>query len=128
MAIPRPAIIRGIDLEAWARDFLADLDLFYSAPYAPRLPRRPRDAGPGHRAPRRTWPGRSPTASRPVLVLDEDAEIGGDNWTAAREALRQELLVKLSRAYGVAAVIQFQASVEAQADTANAKLSGTGRI
>ena len=119
---------QGIDLEAWARDFLADLDLFYSAPYAApayRVARAMLGLAIGSKA---DLAGAVADGLSPVLVLDEDAEIGGDNWTAAREALRQELLVKLSRAYGVAAVIQFQASVEAQADTANAKLSGTGRI
>jgi hypothetical protein len=119
---------QGIDLEAWARDFLADLDLFYSAPYAAPAYRTARAALGVAIGAKADLAGAVADGLSPVLDIDEDAEIGGINWTAAREALRQELLVRLSRAYGIAAVIQFQADVAALADTANARLSGTGRI
>jgi LysM repeat protein len=119
---------QGIDLETWARDFLADLDLFYSAPYAAPAYRVARAALALAIGAKADLAGAVADGLSPVLDVVEDTEIGGANWTAAREALRQELLVRLSRAYGIAAVIQFEAAVEALADTANAKLSGAGRI
>lgn len=119
---------QGIDLEVWARSFLADLDLFFTAPYAAPAYQSARAALELAIGAKADLAGAVADGLSLVLDIDQDAEIGSDNWKAAREALRQQLLVKLSRAYATAAVLQFQAEVTAPAETAAARLSGAGKI
>lgn len=119
---------QGIDLEVWARMFLADLDLFFTAPYAAPAYRIARTGLETALAAKGDLAGAVADGLSPVLEGDQGGEIGSVNWGAAREALRQQLLVTLSRAYAAAAIIQFEAVVEAPAAAASARLSGAGRI
>jgi hypothetical protein len=119
---------QGIDLEVWARMFLADLDLFFTAPYAAPAYRVARTGLETALAAKGDLAGAVADGLSPVLAGDQGGEIGSPNWLAARESLRQQLLVTLSRAYAAAAIIQFEATVEAPAAAASARLSGAGRI
>lgn len=119
---------QGIDLEVWAKAFLADFDLFLTAAYAAPAYQSARNALEIALGAKKDLAGAVADGLSLVLDVPEDAEIGSDNWTAAREALRQQLLVKLSRAYATAAVIQFEAQVAAPVEAASSRLSGAGRI
>lgn len=121
---------QGIDLEVWARSWLAGLDLICTAPYA----------APAYRV--------NPSALQSILaakkltacavadglsaiLADQDTgagAIGGGAWTAAREVLYQRLLRTLGAGYDTTAVLQFAAEVTAPASAATARLSGAGKL
>ncbi|WP_372022644.1 hypothetical protein P7L70_04605 (plasmid) [Tistrella mobilis] len=121
---------QGIDLEVWARSWLAGLDLICTAPYA----------APAYRV--------NPTALESILgakkltacavadglsaiLAEQDTgpgAINGAGWKAAREVLYQRLLRTLGAGYDTTAVLQFAAEVTAPAAAATARLSGAGKL
>ncbi len=121
---------QGIDLEVWARSWLAGLDLIATAPYAE----------PAYRV--------APAALAQLLAAKEQlaeaiadglsailqpqaqgaGAIGGGAWQVARAALLQRLLRQLVPAYDTSALLQFSAQIEAPDACANARLVGSGQL
>lgn len=122
----RPMRFDGVDVDAWLRDFLGVVDLYLTAPYAvPAFGQQ----GAGRRSGCGCTGPIGPTAGpgthdrvvaakeqiaeemsrRVVSVLDAPGATAG--LPAARETLRQQLLVRLASAYEVDAVVQFPANV-----------------
>lgn len=121
---------QGIDLEVWARAWLAGLDLLCTAPYA--APAYPVAPGPLARllAAKKLLACAVADGLSPILLVQEQSggTIGTDAWKAAREVLYQRLLGQLVRAYDTTAILQFNASVTSPAAAATARLSGAGRL
>lgn len=121
---------QGIDLEVWARAWLAGLDLLCTAPYA--APAYPVAPGPLARllAAKKLLACAVADGLSPILVVQEQSggTIGTDAWKAAREVLYQRLLGQLVRAYDTTAILQFNATVTSPPAAATARLSGAGRL
>ncbi|HEU5331423.1 MAG TPA: LysM peptidoglycan-binding domain-containing protein [Actinocrinis sp.] len=104
--------VQGLDAEVPARRLLADVDLFLGAGYAPGLYEDPvaRDALDRLLAVKRTL---SDAVARGLDLLLEQADPGAAQGRLDAVALlRRELAADLSRAYDVAAVVQYTASVQ----------------
>lgn len=123
-----PLEFQGADVEAWARQLLADVDLFLSAPYAAGM----------HGHPglddllRAKWTLTRAVARglAPVLAVTDARQQQGT--ASAVTGLTRDLGASLAAAYDVAAIVQYDAT----ADTAYgangtalrpARLSGTAR-
>lgn len=121
---------QGIDLEVWARAWLAGMDLICTAPYA--APAYRVAAGPLGRllAAKKLLACAVADGLSPILVVQEDSggTIGGNPWKAAREVLYQRLLARLGVAYDTTAILQFNATIDSPAAAATARLSGAGKL
>jgi hypothetical protein len=121
---------QGIDLEVWARAWLAGMDLICTAPYA--APAYKVAAGPLGRllAAKKLLACAVADGLSPILVVQEKSggTIGGNPWKAAREVLYQRLLARLGIAYDTTAILQFNATVESPGAAATARLSGAGKL
>lgn len=120
---------QGIDLEIWARAWLAGLDLLCTAPYA--APGYVVAAGPLGRLLAAKKQLACAVADGISPILSDQTEVNGINsptWTAAREVLYQRLLSQLVAAYKTTAIIQFNATVTSPPAATNARLSGAGRL
>ena len=121
---------QGIDLEVWARAWLAGMDLICTAPYA--APAYKVAAGPLGRllAAKKLLACAVADGLSPILVVQEKSggTIGGNPWKAAREVLYQRLLARLGIAYDTTAILQFNATVDSPGAAATARLSGAGKL
>ena len=124
---------QGVDMETWAQRFLADVDLFLSAPYAAAAYQTPK---------RQTI--ESVLGSKDVLAggiaagLDYILDFGQPDpsvttpappdWSSAVESLRQLLLVDLSAGYDTDAVVQYDATASSPWSTSYANLNGPGKL
>lgn len=124
---------QGVDMETWAQRFLADIDLFLSAPYAASAYQTPK---------RQTL--ESVLSSKDTLAggiaagLDYILELGQPDpsrevpsprdWSSAVESLRQLLLVSLTAGYNVDAVVQYDATVSSPWAEVYANFSGPGKL
>jgi len=121
---------QGIDLEVWARAWLASMDLICTAPYA--APAYRVAAGPLGRllAAKKLLACAVADGLSPILVVQEKSggTIGGNPWKAAREVLYQRLLAQLGVAYDTTAILQFNATIDSPAAAATARLSGAGKL
>jgi hypothetical protein len=121
---------QGIDLEVWARAWLAGMDLICTAPYA--APAYTVAAGPLGRllAAKKLLACAVADGLSPILVVQEKSggTIGGNPWKAAREVLYQRLLARLGVAYDTTAILQFNATIDSPAAAATARLSGAGKL
>ena len=121
---------QGIDLEVWARAWLAGMDLICTAPYA--APAYKVAAGPLGRllAAKKLLACAVADGLSPILVVQEKSggTIGGNPWKAAREVLYQRLLARLGVAYDTTAILQFNATVNSPSAAATARLSGAGKL
>ncbi|HEY9285233.1 MAG TPA: LysM peptidoglycan-binding domain-containing protein, partial [Pyrinomonadaceae bacterium] len=125
-----PTDFQDIDVEVWARRFLADLDLFLTAPYASSV-----YANDGARsALDRVLAAKDTLSSAVARGLAETLVISGDPKADAGRAsvvrsLEQQLKVSLSRAYDTDAVVQYDATVNSPwtrgAQLPPARLGGT---
>ncbi|EXU63791.1 hypothetical protein Z951_34290 [Streptomyces sp. PRh5] len=122
---PQTRDYQGIDLEVWARGFLADVELVLSAAsvggaYAVNREALDRIAD---------TKGKLAAAVAHGLdsVLDGQAPgtVPATKREAAVETLRQELLVSLTRGYSVAAVLQYDTCASTRGTDLHARLSGT---
>jgi len=121
---------QGLDLEVWARSFLAGMDLICTAPYA--APAYRVAPGPLGRllAAKKLLACAVADGLSPILAAQESGGggIGGAAWSAARACLHQRLLARLGLAYDTTAILLFNAAVTAPAATATARLSGAGKL
>ncbi|MCT9825453.1 hypothetical protein [Pseudomonas veronii] len=120
---------QGIDLEIWARAWLAGLDLLCTSPYA--APAYGVAAGPLGRllAAKKLLACAVADGLSPVLADQVDANgVNSVTWAAAREVLYQRLLSQLVAAYNTTAIIQFNATVTSPPAASTARLSGAGRL
>ena len=127
------ADFQGVDMETWAQRFLADADLFLSAPYASAAYQTPQ---------RQTL--ESVLESKDLLAggiaagLDYILDLGQPDpsrqdpappdWSSAKESLRQLLLVSLTAGYNVDAVVQYNATVSSPWTSLYANFSGPGKL
>jgi hypothetical protein len=103
-----PLEFQGVDVEAWARQFLADVDLFLSAPYAVGM----------HGHPglddllRAKWTLTRAVARglAPVLAVSDARQ--QDGTATAVTALTRDLGASLAAAYDVAAIVQYDATAD----------------
>ncbi|WP_269582948.1 hypothetical protein [Roseibium sp. Sym1] len=119
---------QGIDLQVWAESFLADLDLFLTAPYATAAYQVAPAALAAALNAKETLAGAVADGLSTVFALDQGGNPDTGNWAAAREELRQELLIRLARARETAAILQYDAVVESPSAADDARLSGAARI
>lgn len=124
---------QGVDMETWAQRFLADVDLFLSAPYAAAAYQTPK---------RQTI--ELVLGSKDVLAggiaagLDYILDFGQPDpsvttppppdWNSAVESLRQLLLANLSAGYDTDAVVQYDATASSPWTTTYANLNGPGKL
>jgi hypothetical protein len=102
----------GVDMDVWAREFLAAVDKFltpeYLSPARLLMKDDKEEIIDGLLGCKRSLA--DSISSLAVPVFDYDDPLDGQ---AAKEAYRQQLLVRLSNAYATDAVIQFDVEVEA---------------
>ena len=123
---------QGVDLDTWAQRFLADVELFISAPYAAAAYQTPK---------RQTL--ESVLKSKEALArgiaegLDYILDLGQPDpspqnpqpdWSSAVESLRQLLLVSLTAGYNMDAVVQYNATVSSPWAKLYANFSGPGKL
>lgn len=128
-----PRDFQGIDMEVWARRFLADVDLFGSAPYASAAYRTPK-----RQSLERVLASKQTLADGISRGLDYVLDFGQPDpsrqatpppdWISARESLRQRLLVNLAGGYGVDAIVQYDSQVTSPWSKEVARLSGPARL
>lgn len=117
---------QGADVEIWARRFLADFDLFLSAPYASAM--QIYAAADLDRLLTARWALSRAVAAGlgPVLAVSGDSQV-----EAGREAAVAEFTglcgAGLAAAYGVSTVLQYDAAVTAAAGVGQARLSGAAQ-
>ncbi|MFA4928133.1 MAG: LysM peptidoglycan-binding domain-containing protein [Patulibacter sp.] len=107
--------VQGIDVEVWARQLLADVDLFLSAPYAARMRTNPASRAALDRLLDAKWAlcGSVARGLAPVLVpaaADPGADGGRDSAVAE---LTRACGSSLAAAYDVLTVIQYDATSDA---------------
>jgi hypothetical protein len=124
-----PGEYQGADIEVWAQRFLADMDLFLSAPYATGIYPIPEARGALDKTldAKETLANAIPRGLATVLALsDAKAQAG---LLQAADRLKQRLAVSLSRAYDTDAIVQYDASVVSAWATGTqpgrARLNGT---
>ncbi|MGW6916645.1 hypothetical protein ACWGB8_22890 [Kitasatospora sp. NPDC054939] len=129
----RPRDYQGIDLEVWARAFLADVELLLSAAYLQGAYALGRDVLDGIVGVKKALAAAVAEGLDHVLAADgldhvlaaEAPDTGPDpKRAAAVERLRQELLVSLTRGYATSAVIQYDTSASTPWAGLYARLSG----
>lgn len=121
---------QGIDLEVWARAWIAGLDLICTAPYAaPAYRIAPAALELLLEAKKRLACAIADGLSA-ILVTQaaNDGAIGGRAWRAARDVLHERLLARLGQAYDTTAILQFKATVAAPSAVKAAKLVGAGQL
>ena len=96
----------NVDLDVWMRDFLEAVDLFLSPGYA--LPAYRADAGIYNRVVAAKKQLAQAVAAGVDYILDVARD--DDRLQAAREALRQSLLISLSNAFTTDVIIQYPSS------------------
>lgn len=117
----------GVDLEVWAAGLLADVELVLSAAYARGAYALNRPALDGIVKAKKILAGA--VAHGLDYVLAPKRRPGPDpKRAAAIEALRQQLLVSLSRSYEASAVIQYDTHVTSSWSTTWARLSGSPQV
>ncbi|MFF4422405.1 LysM peptidoglycan-binding domain-containing protein [Streptomyces sp. NPDC001549] len=115
---------QGIDLEVWARAFLADAELLLSAAYVQGAYALRRDVLDGIIGVKKTLAAAVAEGLHYVLA-GEAPDAGPDpKRAAAVERLRQELLVSLTRGYATSAVVQYDTSASSPWAAPYARLSG----
>ncbi|HKP51304.1 MAG TPA: hypothetical protein VJ183_01485 [Chloroflexia bacterium] len=106
-----PGNYQGADIEVWAQRFLADMDLFLSAPYATGIYPIPKARG----SLDKTLDAKdilSKAIPRGLATVLELSDPNGPAGLAqAADRLKQRLAVSLSRAYDTDAIVQYDASV-----------------
>jgi len=121
---------QGIDLEVWARSWIAGMDLICTAPYAASAYRVA--PAPLRRllAAKKLLACAIADGLSPILAVQESSggTIGGDPWKAARGVIYQRLLATLGPAYDTTAILQFRAEVESPPAAASARLVGAGKL
>lgn len=133
LGTPELTDFQGVDLETWAQRFLADVDLFISAPYAAAAYQTPK-----RQALESVLESKQLLAGGIAAGLDYILDLGQPDpskqnppppdWSSAVESLRQMLLVSLSAGYSVDAVIQYIATVSSPWANLYANLSGPGKL
>lgn len=132
LATPVPMNFQGIDMETWAARFLADVDLFLSAPYAAGVYRTAKRA-----SLEKALAAKRELAGAIVRGLDYVLDLGQPDpnvvdppadWRSASESLRQRLLVGLADGYTTDVVVQYGTQVKSPWKTDWARLSGAGRL
>ena len=122
---PQPRDYQGIDLEGWARTFLADVELVLSAAYVRGAYLLAPDALDQIAETKRTLASAVAEGLDNVLDLAQpDPAEAAAQRAAAVEALRQELLASLTRGYETSAVLQYDTSVSSPWPDTYARLSG----
>ncbi len=124
-----PTDYQAVDVEVWARRFLADVDLFLTAPYATGVYSISSARGSLDRvldAKQRLSKAIANGIAAVLVLEDPDAQPGRQK---AIDALQQQLAVTLSRAYDTAAIVQYNAEVTSAwtegAQLKSARLMGT---
>ena len=113
---PRPTSFTGIDLDLWARSFLGVLDRALSPDYA--VPAYTRDPAAYSALLAAKGDLAAALSASVVPIVDPPAGANastGPDLDAARETLRQRLLVSLSEAYQLDAIVQLPVAVTAPA-------------
>ena len=132
LGTPVPTNFQGIDMETWAARFLADVDLFLSAPYAAAVYRTAKRAClETVLAAKRDLAGAIVKGLDYVLDRGQADPGAGDpppDWRSASESLRQRLLVGLAAGYTTDVVVQYGADVKSPWKTDSARLSGAGKL
>jgi len=112
---------QGIDLDVWARGFLADVELVLSAAYTRGAYALNRPALDAIVEAKKTLAGAVAQGLDDVL---DGFTAPTDKRAAAVETLRQQLLVSLTRGNDTSAVIQYDTDVTSPWQTTYARLSG----
>lgn len=117
-----PTDCQGIDLEVWARRFLADVDRFLTVPYATGVyqDQTARSALDQVLAAKATLTEAIPGGLAAVLDLPDPKLKDGLREAAIR--LRQQLAVSLSAAYDTATIVQYDATVTSAWTASNSQL------
>ncbi|MFA5262587.1 MAG: LysM peptidoglycan-binding domain-containing protein, partial [Opitutaceae bacterium] len=124
---------QGIDTETWAKKFIADVDLFLTAPYA-----SPAYATSKRKSLEKVLTAKQTLADGISKGLDYVLELGQPDpakqktpptdWASARESLRQRLLVNLTDGYTTDVVVQYKSKVESPWKARTARLVGPGKL
>ncbi len=120
----------GIDLEVWARTWLAGMDQLCSDRYATPAALVAPEALTRLLAAKKVLAHALADGLQPILMLQAQSigAFDSEPWQAAREAMREHLQDQLLSGYGTAAILQFNATVASPATAASARLRGTGRL
>lgn len=124
---------QGVDMETWAQRFLADVELFISAPYAAAAYQTPkRQTLEAVLESKEALAGGIANGLDYILNLGQPDPSRQDpapaDWSAAVESLRQLLLVSLTKGYNVDAVVQYNATVSSPWTNLYANFSGPGKL
>jgi len=114
----------GIDLEVWARSFLADTELLLSPAYVRGAYGLNRPALDSIAEDKKALAAAVAAGLDYVLAGEAPAGVSDTKRAAAVEALRQRLLVSLTQGYDTSAVIQYDTDVVSSWATPYARLSG----
>ncbi|MEU5692269.1 LysM peptidoglycan-binding domain-containing protein [Actinosynnema sp. NPDC020468] len=122
---PSPIDVDNVDLEALARRFLADVDLFLGPGYAPAVHADPRAAGVLGRvlAAKRTLVAAVARGLAPVCRVEDPHAVAAR--AAAVALLADDLAVTLSRAYDLTALVQYDATVTPRSTGPGRRLHGS---
>lgn len=112
---------QGIDLDVWARGFLADVELVLSAAYARGAYSLNRPALDAIVEAKKTLAGAVAHGLDDVL---DGFPAPAAKRAAAVETLRQQLLVSLTRGYDTSAVVQYDTDVASPWESTYARLAG----
>ena len=117
---------QGADVEIWARRFLADFDLFLSAPYASAMQTHAADDLDRLLAARWALSRAVAAGLGPVLAVSGDSKVEAGRAAAVTEFTRL-CGAGLAAAYGVSTVLQYDAAVTAASGVGHARLSGAAQ-
>lgn len=103
--------MQNIDVETWARRFLADIDLFLSAPYSTGVYANPdaRTQLDSVLKEKAVLSAAIPRGLAPILNVADPKQAAG--LVQASAILEQQLAITLSQAYATAAILQYDATV-----------------
>lgn len=119
---------QAIDVEPWAKRFVADMDIFLSGPYTQTvyMNNNIRDA---LQTVLQAKADLIPLIAEGLDTILDIADNDRENALAdAVEALQQQLGVSLSGAYGPVIIVQYDANVQSDSSLAPASLYGNGTI
>lgn len=121
---------QGIDMEVWARAWLAGLDLLCTAPYSAPAYKVAPTALADLLAAKKLLACAVADGLSPIFAEQEASggTIGGPAWQSAREVLHERLLARLSQAYDTTAILQFPATVVSPSTADAAKLVGAAKL
>ena len=126
---PAPTNFQGIDVEAWASDFLSDCELFLSAAYSASAYR-----GAARGSLESVIRAKADLANSIANGLDYVLELHQPSpstrppdWQNAHDFLKQNLLINLNQAWGTDVLLQYDSEtrVAARWPALRARLSGT---